>query len=90
MPAGGYLGVRPESLTLTASGPGQLQAKVELVEALGAETLIYVSTTHGTQLIARQNVPSELNVGDAVGIDIDAAATHVFDSQGRVVSAPPR
>ena len=55
VPAGGYLGLRPESLTLTASGGGQLEARVELVEALGAETLIYVSTPGGTQLVARQS-----------------------------------
>ena len=90
VPAGGYLGVRPESLTLTAGGAGHVQGKVELVEALGAETLIYVSTSHGTQLVARQNVKSELNVGDSVGIDIDAKATHLFDAQGHVVSGPSR
>src|SRR6195256_3795355 len=55
VPTGGYLGLRPESLTLSPAGGGQLQARVELVEALGAETLVYVSTPRGTQLVARQN-----------------------------------
>jgi multiple sugar transport system ATP-binding protein len=90
VPVGGFLGVRPESLTLTAATSGQVQGRVELVEALGAETLIYVSTTHGTQLVARQNVRSTLNVGDPVGINIDAAATHLFDAQGHVIAEPPR
>src|SRR5262249_38072011 len=90
VPAGGFLGVRPESLTLTAPGSGHVQGRVELVEALGAETLIYVSTQHGTQLVARQNTRSTLNVGDAVGLDIDGKAAHLFDSKGQVVAAPPR
>src|SRR5437868_8834578 len=44
MPAGGFVGLRPESVSLTASGGGQLQAQVDLIESLGAETLIHVST----------------------------------------------
>jgi multiple sugar transport system ATP-binding protein len=91
IPAGGFLGLRPESLTLSAAGAGQVQARVELVEALGAETLIYVSTERGTQLVARQNNTRTLPiVGDSVGIQIDVAAAHLFDSQGHVVAAPPR
>jgi multiple sugar transport system ATP-binding protein len=90
VPAGGFLGVRPESLTLTASGSGHVQGRVELVEALGAETLIYVSTRRGTQLVARQNTRSTLNVGDPVGLDIDGAAAHLFDAKGLVIAEPAR
>jgi len=90
IPSGGYLGLRPESLTLTSAGAGQLEARVELVEALGAETLVYVSTVGGTQLVARQNTRTPPRVGDAVGVRVDAAAAHLFDSQGRVVAEPPR
>jgi multiple sugar transport system ATP-binding protein len=90
VPAGGFLGVRPESLTLTAAGSGHVQGRVELVEALGAETLIYVSTQRGTQLVARQNTRSTLNVGDPVGLDLDSAAAHLFDAKGHVVAEPAR
>jgi multiple sugar transport system ATP-binding protein len=61
-----------------------LTGKVELVEALGAETLIYVNTTHGAQLVSRQNTRTTLRVGDAVGVQIDVAAAHVFDARGRI------
>jgi multiple sugar transport system ATP-binding protein len=88
VPNGGYIGVRPESLTLSPAGTGRVQARVELVEALGAETLIYVSTAKGTQLVARQNIRPTLHVGDAVGLDIDASAAHVFDGKGQVIAAP--
>jgi multiple sugar transport system ATP-binding protein len=82
--AAGFIGLRPESIALARVGNGQLQAKVELVEALGAETLIYLATEHGAQLIARQNTRTPLRVGDAVGVQIDTAQAHIFDAQGRL------
>ena len=89
VPPGGFLGLRPESLTLSPPGGGQVQARVELVEALGAETLVYISTERGTQLVARQNNTRDLpRVGDAVGVQIDRAAAHLFNAQGSVVSGP--
>ncbi|MFM2065645.1 MAG: hypothetical protein RLZZ584_554 [Pseudomonadota bacterium] len=81
--SGGFVGLRPENLTLQPAGSGGVQGQVELVEALGAETLIYVQT--GTaQLVARQNTRTRLRVGDSVGVDIDADAAHLFDAQGRI------
>jgi len=91
VPSGGYLGLRPENLTLSAPGTGQVQARVELVEALGAETLVYLTTPRGTQLVARQNNARSLpHVGDSVGLQIDAAAADLFDSHGHVVAPAVR
>jgi multiple sugar transport system ATP-binding protein len=84
VPEGGYVGLRPESLVLKPAGGGHVQGTVELVEALGAETLIYVDTGARTPLVARQNTRTALHAGDRVGIDIDASAAHVFDAQGRI------
>jgi len=86
VPAGGFVGLRPENVALRPAGSGQLQGKVELVEALGAETLIYVSAGNKTQLIARQNERTALQAGDVVGIEIDTSAAHFFDAQGRVAA----
>ncbi|MBK6386954.1 MAG: ABC transporter ATP-binding protein [Rhodoferax sp.] len=87
IPAGGFVGLRPENVSLVPVGSGQFQAKVELVEALGAETLIYVSTEQGAQLVARQTSRTDLDVGANVGIQIDASTAHIFDAQGRVAAA---
>jgi multiple sugar transport system ATP-binding protein len=88
LPGDGVVGLRPESVTLTAAGQGQFDGRVELVEALGAETLIYVSTTGGAQLTSRQSARTQLRAGDNVGVDVDAGAVHLFDAQGRAVPAP--
>lgn len=80
----GFVGLRPECIALCAPEQAGLTGKVELVEALGAETLIYVNTTHGAQLVSRQNTRTTLRVGDAVGVQIDVAAAHVFDARGRI------
>ncbi|PXW99212.1 sorbitol ABC transporter ATP-binding protein /mannitol ABC transporter ATP-binding protein [Sphaerotilus hippei] len=87
VPAGGSVGLRPEALSITAAGAGQVQGQVELIEALGAETLIYVGTGNGTQLVARQSHRTGLHLGDRVGLDIDTRTAHLFDAQGRLARA---
>jgi len=82
--ADGFVGLRPENVTLHPAGQGLLQGQVDLIEALGAETLIYVSTKQGVQLISRQTERTPLRVGDAVGVQIDIDAAHIFDSNGRI------
>jgi len=89
VPAGGFIGMRPESLSVQPAGQGHVQGKVDLVEALGAETLIYVSTERGTQIVARQVLRTSLHAGDPVGLEINSAAAHLFDAQGQV-AAPAR
>jgi multiple sugar transport system ATP-binding protein len=86
---GGFIGLRPESITVQAARGDEttpLQGAVDLVEALGAETLIYVSTTLGAQFVTRQTTRSPLRLGDAVSLSIDIAQAHWFDTSGRVVS----
>ena len=87
VPAGGFVGLRPEHLHLQAAGQGALQGQVELVEALGAETLVYVALPGGAQLVARQSQRARLQIGQAVGLSLDADAAHLFDAAGRVTRA---
>lgn len=86
VPEGGYIGLRPEDVNLVSAGDGQFRAQVDLVEALGAETLIYVTTEQGAQIVARQTQRCHLAPGSKVGIKADLASAHVFDAQGRVVA----
>ena len=84
---GGFVGLRPETVHLQAAGQGAVQGRVELVEALGAETLVYVALAGGAHLVARQSQRTRLQVGQAVGLDWDADAAHLFDAAGRVTRA---
>ncbi|MDB5872301.1 MAG: transporter-related protein [Ramlibacter sp.] len=88
LPGDGVVGLRPESVTLKAPGQGQFDGRVELVEALGAETLIYLTTQGGAQLTSRQNTRTQLRAGDSVGVDVDANAVHLFDAKGHALPVP--
>jgi multiple sugar transport system ATP-binding protein len=91
--ADGFIGVRPENVLVRAAGSGRLAGRVELVESLGADTLIYANVgggsggTRDVQIVARQNERTALQPGDNVGLDIVPASFHLFDRQGQLVSA---
>ena len=72
---------------MSTDGSGKIQGKVDVVEALGAETLVYVTTAEGAQLVARQSDRTPLRMGDAVSVDLALQHAHWFDSHGRVVKA---
>ena len=82
-----FVGIRPEDLRLTAPGQGQIAAQVELVEALGAETLVYLHTPRGAQIVLRQNARTTLVAGDNVGVDVELGHLHWFDEGGRLIAA---
>ena len=87
----GFIGVRPENVLVRAAGSGKLSGRVELVESLGADTLIYAHVGNGNgagvQIVARQAERTTLHPGDPVGLDIAPASFHLFDRQGRTVGA---
>ncbi len=90
----GFIGVRPENVLVRPAGSGQLAGQVELVESLGANTLIYANVgaprppgaPPGVQLVASQHTRSSLRPGDAIGLDIAPASFHLFDRQGQAVA----
>jgi multiple sugar transport system ATP-binding protein len=82
----GFLGVRPEHVAVKPVGEAALPARVDLVEQLGLDTLIYASVGD-VQFIARQNSRTTLREGDAVSLDIAAANVHRFDAAGRALAA---
>jgi len=88
----GFIGVRPENVLVRPAGSGRIRGEVELVESLGADTLIYTTVgangKRGVQLVARQNTRTALQPGDAVGLDIAPASFHLFDRQGQAVAPP--
>jgi len=86
LPADGFLGVRPEGVRVHPGAGIGLPGRVDLVEALGADTLIHVDLG-GVPLIARQNERTPLAAGDEVGVEIDPAVLHLFNREGRALAA---
>ncbi len=84
----GFVGLRPESISLASETAGDFVGTVELIEALGAETLVYVMTKWGELLVTRHNERTTARVGDLVGIKIDLQNAHFFDVDGRVLVNP--
>ena len=85
--ADGFIGLRPEHVVAQPKGQGMLQMQVDMVEALGAETLLYLSNGQGLQLVLRQSARSGLHSGQSVGIDLQFDAAHFFDAQGRSLAS---
>ncbi|MDM0080994.1 sn-glycerol-3-phosphate ABC transporter ATP-binding protein UgpC [Variovorax sp. J31P179] len=86
LPADGFLGVRPEALRVHQGQGIGAPARVELIEALGADTLIHIDVG-GVPLVARQNERTDLQAGDAVSVELDPAVLHFFNREGRTVAA---
>jgi multiple sugar transport system ATP-binding protein len=82
------IGIRPRAFIPDgAGGADTIAGRAELIEPMGAETLIHARTPLGSDL--RVVVPREIKVksGDALSLRTDARETHVFDSSGKAVRA---
>jgi ABC-type sugar transport system ATPase subunit len=74
-----YLGVRPEHVAVCGTDQGVGNAPVQVVEPLGAETLVHLGA--GAQgLIARLPGLVEVRAGDQVGFRLDQHHLHLFDA----------
>jgi multiple sugar transport system ATP-binding protein len=74
------LGIRPEHLHFSRAQDlsAQFPATVELVEPLGAETLVHVLVEAQT-IIVRAPASTAVARGDAISLHADPAALHLFD-----------
>jgi len=81
-------GIRPEhledrALTNNAQDGSVINATVDVVENLGNELLVYLTTGNGTggkTLQARLNPRSQVNVGRPVSLQVDTDNIHLFDA----------
>jgi multiple sugar transport system ATP-binding protein len=83
------LGLRPESVAVTAPEAGTTKAKVELVERLGDRTLVYARLADGLEVTAQDEGNSRIRLGDEIGLSIDGAGTHLFGPDGAGHHAEP-
>ena len=75
------LGVRPEALRIhrTPGEPAAIRGTVDLVETLGGQMDVVVTTSAG-DLVARVPV-EELGAGERVGLTIDPRGAHLFAAE---------
>ena len=83
-------GIRPEDLLYdeTAAPQNNIKARVEVVEPLGAEIHLYVSTSQN-QIIARVPPRHDFQVGEEVNLHADVTKLHVFDMESEAAVAQP-
>ena len=80
------IGIRPRALVVDEAASGDaIAGRAELIEPMGAETLVHARTSLGSDI--RVVVPREIRVsaGDVLRLRTDARETHVFDFSGRAV-----
>ncbi len=79
------LGLRPDDLVVTKSD-GLLTGTVNVIEPLGADTLVYVAID-GHEVIAKASGREPPELGQTVNLIADAGEMHLFDaSSGEVLS----
>ncbi|MCL4187597.1 MAG: sn-glycerol-3-phosphate ABC transporter ATP-binding protein UgpC [Rhodobacteraceae bacterium] len=78
------LGIRPQHLRLAdgAAAGVALTGRIELVERLGAETVVSLRLDDGTQLLA--SIPQDVAIrpGGSATFHVDPAAAHLFAAGG--------
>ncbi len=80
------LGIRPRAFVpQEPATPDTLVGQAELIEPMGAETLVHARTAAGRDI--RVIVPREARVraGEMLHLATDARQTHVFDGEGKAV-----
>jgi multiple sugar transport system ATP-binding protein len=84
LPRGGplQLGLRPESVRVSANGTATTSAKVDLVERLGERTLVYARLADGLAITAEDEGNSRVNLGDVVELQVSGASAHLFGPDG--------
>jgi multiple sugar transport system ATP-binding protein len=91
----GFVGVRPEHVRVRPPGCGGLVGRVEVIESLGADTLIYFAMPGDpgkglpeVQIVAREHARSTLKINDIVGLDFAPDSFHLFNRAGQSSGHP--
>jgi multiple sugar transport system ATP-binding protein len=80
------IGMRPRAVGLSSeAGPQAFTALAELIEPMGAETLIHARTVNGDDIRVVLPRSRRVAVGETLHLVPEAGQTHVFDEAGRAV-----
>jgi ABC-type sugar transport system ATPase subunit len=82
------VGIRPRAFTVVAEDTGDtIDAMAELIEPMGAETLIHARTKTGNDIRVVVARDKRVKTGEALHLVPDPAQTHVFAEDGKAVRA---
>jgi ABC-type sugar transport system ATPase subunit len=73
------VGVRPEHLVPASAADAAVSGNVELVEQLGADTLVHVSCG-SAMVVARLPGGARAEVGATLALAVDSARVYLFDA----------
>ncbi|GGA94006.1 sugar ABC transporter ATP-binding protein [Brucella endophytica] len=80
------IGIRPEHFRIVENGTGLWQAKVEIVENLGAEAHVHVASDATGSLVVRAPGSAATRVGDMIGLSPMESFIHRFDPEGNALA----
>ena len=79
-------GIRPEHMGITeAAGTKLADVRVDLVEQLGDQTMLYASTQGGQPLTIALTGQQSIAAGTMVSAYVDPSRYHVFNAEGRAL-----
>jgi multiple sugar transport system ATP-binding protein len=82
------LGIRPRAFTaIDKPAKDSLTAQAELIEPMGAETLIHARLNDGGEIRAVVPRDKRVKIGETLHLKLDASQTHVFGEDGKAVRA---
>jgi len=80
------LGIRPEHITIAeGSGVKFADVKVDLVENLGGQTVVYATTTDGQAITIVLEGQRNVEIGSTIAAYVDPAKAHAFDAEGNAI-----
>ena len=71
------LGFRAEHLQLKTDG--EISLTIDIIEKLGADSIIYGKDEDGVTICYKENGNTKLNIGDKINLSIGADSIHLFD-----------
>jgi multiple sugar transport system ATP-binding protein len=78
-------GVRPEHISIDDGGVRLAEVKVDLVEHLGGQTMLYTTTTDSQPLTIAIDGQRNVDLGASLTVYADPARYHVFAENGRAL-----
>ena len=80
------IGIRPRAFSpVSSAGKGTIHAQAELIEPMGAETLVHARTRTGGDIRVVVQRDQRVKIGEVMHLKPDPKQTHFFGENGRAV-----